>query len=675
MLDTKDPAMGRNETVEGLTADGAVKLVRELCAGLAEEGGFHGNIWPGSVSVGEDGCAVLGEGSDTPVSGRTAAQVEYLSPEFFWDNEGTAASDVYSLGLMLYAGCNDGYLPFQPKGGALTDKDRSGALRKRMKGETIPLPHGVSEELGAVISRALAYEPEARYATPADLLAALGATDEALPGEVIPATVAAAAAVPAAEEIFEEEPAAEEPAAPAEEEVWIQEEESYDAPAAEESAEPAEESGPDAQTEPEADAPAAAEEAEPPAGEERKYTVQKDFEKNRGRKAASAAPASRRKKKTSPVVPILCIAAAAAVIGGSWYALNHHSPQTSPTMDLPPASEPVVVLPAESPEATEKPAPVEDVHTVQMTDLMEDENAETPEENAEAGDEEAAIPAGSAVVDGMDVEASSGAVYVAGSGVNLRSGPGTAYDVAQTLSRGTKLQRTGTVNGWTQVQYEGAEYYVSSSLVAETDPTGRDTAESADSGNAQSASAPAASPQNAALPVATAAPVAAPANTTAPTSSGSTSASVSATRDVVTVTGSVVNLRTGPDTGSTVVTTLEKGAKLQRTGTVNGWSRVVYKGQEAYIHDSMIETVPASDVTAAIGTLKVTSDVNVRTGPSLDGTDIISVARAGEVLPINAIVDGKWYRVTREGEEGYVNRKLISVQDFALVTEQSGTVV
>ena len=594
MLDTgMESPMELAESIEGLTADQAVKLTRELCARLESENGdaFHGNIWPGSVSIDEDGAAVLGEGSDAPIAGRTAAQVEYVSPEFFWDSEGTPSSDVYSLGLLLYAGCNDGYLPFQPKGGALTDKDRSGALRKRMKGETIPLPSGVSEELGAVITKALAYEPEDRYESPAALLAALNATDEALPTEE---AVAAAAA--------------------ADEFDW--------------NAEPAEE-------------PA----AEPVETEEPKYSVQKDFEKTRKK---TAAPATRKKKKASPVIPILCVLAVGVIGGAVWYTLTHKAPAPSPEIELEETE--VVVLPAESPEATEPPESIEEIHTVAMSDLEEEEDAEETDGETDGDAEPAA--AGSAAVDGMDVTPASDTVYVTGSGVNLRSGPGTTYDVADTLSRGTKLERTGTVNGWSQVQYEGKEYYVSSSLVSTENPKGDDTTESVDSG---AASTPA------------------PSSSGTSTSGGNSSSSVSETLDVVTVTGAEVNLRNGPSTSSGVVTTVTSGTELKRTGTVNGWSRVEYEGQELYISDSMIQAVGASQVSAGVGTLLVTSDVNVRSGPDTD-KEILGVSKAGEKLSVTGIVDGKWYRVSYNGSEGYVNRKLVSVQDFTLVESQSGTV-
>ncbi len=663
MLETgMDQEMG----LTGLSADQAVQLTRELCARLAEEGTeFHGNIWPGSVSISEDGHALLGEGSDAPVSGRSAGQVEYLAPEFFWDGEGSGASDVYSLGLMLYAGCNQGYLPFQPKGGALTDKDRSGALRKRMKGEEIVLPAGMSAELGAVVKKALAYEPEDRYASPAELLAALGATDEALPaGEP-------AAAAAADEFDWDAEPAA---AAAADEFDWSAE------PAARETAdvtaEAEEYAVPDESVtvEDELDWTMAEEPEAPVSGEETdapRYTVQKDFENTRSRRT-SAVPATRTKKKLSPAIPILCVAAAAVIGGGVWYALNQKAPTTSPTLDLDNTviSEPVV-LTAESPdpETTEPPAPEEDVHTVQMLDLEEGEDGEEPLEEGEDAEETAEAVTGSATVDGMDVTPASDTVYVTGTGVNLRTGPGTSYDVSMTLSKGAKLQRTGTVNGWSQVQYEGEEYYVSSSLVSvdeggETESLSNDTGSGSGAGSTSTSTSTSSGDGTRTGGTGT--------STGSSSGTGSSSA-VTSTRDVVKVTGAEVNLRTGPGTNYSVSTTVKSGTELQRTGTTGSWSRVEYQGKELYISNSMIGTVSSDAVSAAVGTLKVTSDVNVRSGPDTNH-EILGISRVGETLSITGIVDGKWYRVSYDGKEGYVNRKLISVQDFALITEQSGKV-
>lgn len=722
MMDTE---IGSNvnisESLKNMTADQAVKAVRELCAQAGD--GFHGNIWPGSVTLDEEGKAVLGEASDRPVSERHAEEVEYVAPEFFWENSGTAASDVYSLGMLLYAGCNKGYLPFQPRGGALTDKDRSGALRKRMKGEKMKVPGGVSQELRNVIRRALSYEAKDRYATPLDLLEALNATDEGKAGGEVPVPEAAAAAVGAvgAGEAVREIIPAEEPA----EAGNIYMDKTLEEAIAEASAEDAvpkgtedldwlyEEGAADAAEEPAPEE--AAEAGEEPA--ERRYTVQKDFEGS-ARRSASAAPATRRKKKTSPLIPVLSVAAVAVIAGAVGVGIHQHqravvSQPIEPIVIEEPENSPVV-LPAESPANTEAPKPL---------DADAEASAEPVDINVEEEEEEPVT--GSPSIDGMDVEPASDTVYIAGTGTNLRTGPGTGYDVAHTLARGVKLQRTGTVNGWSQVQYEDGEYYVSSNLVTTENPNGEET-ESLDNGAAggntsagnntagSNSGTSTTGNNNSTAPANSVDGTVSGGNSTAGGNSGTTSTggntgtgtatgsntgtgtatgtgtgtrpsggststttsapAVTATRDVITVTGDQVNLRSGPSADSSRVTTLAKGTVLQRTGTTNGWSRVVYQGKEYYISDNYSSPVSASETTSAVGAVVVTDDVNVRAGAGTD-KEIYGVVKKGERLFITGLTDGgKWYRVRYDGKEGYVNRKLIRVEDFAILNTASGSV-
>ena len=100
---------------------------------------------------------------------------------------------------------------------------------------------------------------------------------------------------------------------------------------------------------------------------------------------------------------------------------------------------------------------------------------------------------------------------------------------------------------------------------------------------------------------------------------------------------------------------------------------VEYQGKELYISNSMIRTVSADQVSSGTGTLKVTGDVNVRSGP--DTTyDILGIARTGDTLTATGLVDGKWYRVSYNGKDGYVNRNYVSVQDFSLVSDQTSKV-
>ena len=56
-------------------------------------------------------------------------------------------------------------------------------------------------------------------------------------------------------------------------------------------------------------------------------------------------------------------------------------------------------------------------------------------------------------------------------GVNLRRGPGTEYDIAGSVNKDTKLERTGTTdNGWSRVLYNSVGYFVSSDFVTTTAP-------------------------------------------------------------------------------------------------------------------------------------------------------------------------------------------------------------
>mgnify|MGYP000844458301 CR=1 FL=1 len=62
------------------------------------------------------------------------------------------------------------------------------------------------------------------------------------------------------------------------------------------------------------------------------------------------------------------------------------------------------------------------------------------------------------------------------------------------------------------------------------------------------------------------------------------------TDETVYVNGDNVNLRTKPDVNSEKITSLNKGEELKRTGKSEKWSKVMYKGQQAYIATEFIAT-------------------------------------------------------------------------------------
>lgn len=58
---------------------------------------------------------------------------------------------------------------------------------------------------------------------------------------------------------------------------------------------------------------------------------------------------------------------------------------------------------------------------------------------------------------------------------------------------------------------------------------------------------------------------------------------------------------------------------------------------------------------------EITSDVNVRKGPGTD-YDKIGTVRVGETIPVTGETADGWYRVTYQGQEGYIYGKYMSVQ-------------
>lgn len=639
-----DPAAAITEALKGMTPDQAVKMVRELCVQLgADADGFHGNIWPDNVRLDWEGKAVLGEPSDEPANRREAEQVEYLAPEYFWDNEGSAAADVYSLGMLLYAACSEGYLPFQPRGGLLTAKDRSGALRKRMKGEPIAPPANVTPALASVIQKALAYEPEDRFISAAELLHALGETDEALPAPEADAD--GEQPVPAAEPETEEAdgpaPEIEETAAPEASDPIEPETEDAAEDETEESSEPeaAEEPAPDA--EPEAanageetpaeepdindileaelsflDLPNAEDETEEAGGEsepsdEPKYTVQKDFEEKPSERAP--VPTTNQKKRTSPLIPILCVAAVVIIAAASVILQNRARP--AETAD----EEETITYTIEPTLATAPPEPVEVTPSLDDNEAAEATAQPVETEAPAEAEEEPSARVGSSMIDGLAVEPIDDTVEISDTGANLRTGPGTNYSVEESLPRGTILSRTGTVNGWSQVQYNDQEYYVASNLVFTVER-------------------PADEPES--QPV------------------------VSGDKEIL---GSIVvtadvNIRSGPGTDYAKVGEAKVGAHLTPLGRSSDgkWYRVSYEGTEGYVNRNLITVQNYAEVTAMTGTLTVVKDVNIRSDPGT-GYDILGEGKEGETYTLTGMTDTGWYRIQYNGRMAYLAGEYASV--------------
>ncbi len=149
---------------------------KKLCRIAAEEcgeNGFKGGIRPGNIYVAEDGRVKVGKAGKAGENGWTKLELEYMAPEVFWNGEESAAADVYAIALIMYAGTQRRQASVCRGRRAERREACACALRRRMSGDSFPMPEGVPDKLLAILKRALAFEPAKRYENSYEMLKAL----------------------------------------------------------------------------------------------------------------------------------------------------------------------------------------------------------------------------------------------------------------------------------------------------------------------------------------------------------------------------------------------------------------------------------------------------------------------------------------------------------------------
>ena len=175
----------------GLDRDTLAALGTALCAQLTEYGSYHGGVRPGNIEYDGPDSVRLGAPANRETTGDwTPAELEYMAPEVFWNGTRTSAADVYSVGMLLYAGVTGGQMPFCPENATAADRDE--ALRRRMNGELPEMPKTAGKHLARIIEKAIQFRADDRYENPAALGAALTHYRETLHSNI-----------PAAREMFE----------------------------------------------------------------------------------------------------------------------------------------------------------------------------------------------------------------------------------------------------------------------------------------------------------------------------------------------------------------------------------------------------------------------------------------------------------------------------------------
>jgi serine/threonine-protein kinase len=164
------------ESTGRLPADRTLDLVAQVSAALQAAhaaGVVHRDVKPANLLVRPDGTVVVtdfgiartaGAASGLTMTGEVMGTAGYLAPEQAAGKPATAATDVYSLGVVAYQ-CLAGRRPFDG------DTPVNIALA-HLRDTPPPLPADVPAAAGAVVERAMAKDPAERFLSAAALAAA-----------------------------------------------------------------------------------------------------------------------------------------------------------------------------------------------------------------------------------------------------------------------------------------------------------------------------------------------------------------------------------------------------------------------------------------------------------------------------------------------------------------------
>ncbi len=186
--------------------DQVINIGIDMCNALVlckEQNIVHRDIKPQNIFVSKDGVYKLGDfgiakTAERTTSGTKTGTYKYMAPEVYKSQPYGAAADQYSLGMVLYWLLNERRTPFLPlpsavKATTVTMEDT--ARKRRFDGEQIPPPAHGSKQLQAIVLRACAYDPKDRFASAAEMLAALKALKNGSASPAVAVPMGAAAAV------------------------------------------------------------------------------------------------------------------------------------------------------------------------------------------------------------------------------------------------------------------------------------------------------------------------------------------------------------------------------------------------------------------------------------------------------------------------------------------------
>lgn len=115
----------------------------EMLETLEAKNIFHGNISPKNIFVTADGRYKIGGFTDFESK---IADTSFVAPEVYKQENVDYTTDIYSVGIIMYAMCNGGKIPFESD-----SCDRKNACEERFSGKAVTAPSEGDEKLKSVI--------------------------------------------------------------------------------------------------------------------------------------------------------------------------------------------------------------------------------------------------------------------------------------------------------------------------------------------------------------------------------------------------------------------------------------------------------------------------------------------------------------------------------------------
>jgi len=221
--------------------------------------------------------------------------------------------------------------------------------------------------------------------------------------------------------------------------------------------------------------------------------------------------------------------------------------------------------------------------------------------------------------------ASYGTGTVTADALRMRSQPSTTSSIVTVLYEGTKVELlSAEENGWYKVNYNGITGYMSAEWL--------NVVVTASAGT-----------QN------------------PPTQSNNDTPAPAVESNVGVVVGAgLLNIRSGPDTGSSRIGFLKDGDVVTIVEKLDGWYKISLHGTYGYVSSAYISVGGSQPIETKDG-LIINGPLNVRTGPGT-GYDRISSLKTGTVVKIIGSSNG-WYHITANGITGYVHGDYVAIMD------------